>query len=326
MKRLRRVALPMHITMAGLLMAVSTTATALPAPPAPPAATAPLAVQNSTAPAAATALPAPDTPAALETPSALPVDPAVALSTEETAVAATGTAVAPIAPVQADSDGTSRSGRTVYEKFRTGLTAGHCDSSNNARWRNHFSSAPERLAATNSQVMPVFAHVVEALREARLPSEYALIPFVESEYRPQARSKAGPAGLWQFIASTARSLKLTVGKGIDARMSPIESTRAAVQYLATLHKRFGGNWRLAVMAYNAGENRVHGELRRSGRSVQDAGPQHLAGLPSHTRSYVEKLHALSCMMHRAGDREEWIRSLDRPVRAIGSTAAVGQKG
>ena len=209
----------------------------------------------------------------------------------------------------------------MYEEFRTGLTTNHCDSDKPSRWKTHFSSAPERLAAANSQVMPVFAHVVEALREARLPTEYALIPFVESEYRPQARSSAGPAGLWQFIASTARSLSLTVGKGVDARMSPVESTRAAVKYLAELHQRFNGNWRLAVMAYNAGENRVAKELRRSGRNASEAAPQHLSGLPTHTYSYVEKLHALSCLMNRAGEREDWIRAIDRPVRSIGAAQA-----
>ena len=51
--------------------------------------------------------------------------------------------------------------------------------------------------------------------------------------------------------------------GYDGRLSPVDSTRAAVRYLKTLHGMFAGDWRLAVMAYNAGEYRVFGALRRS---------------------------------------------------------------
>lgn len=207
-------------------------------------------------------------------------------------------------------------GREIYSRFREGLADPACNPERRSRWRQHFAAAPKRLAARNENVLPLFAHVVDALRAARLPTEYALIPFIESGYRPQARSKAGPAGLWQIIAPTARRLSVPIGNGVDGRMSPVESTRAAVSYLASLHKRFGGNWRLAAMAYNSGENRVLAALRRSGRRAQDAEPAHLAGLPAITRSYVDKLDALSCVMDDADDREDWLRSIDRPVRPL----------
>ena len=306
MKPTRHVALSTALLLTCGVLAAPTESSAAPAPAIATVASAELRAMPTPPAEPQVLTPGPATPAAL---------------TADSAVA--GEAVAP-PPVEAVSDTESgrkgdTTGRDVYEDFRTGLSASHC-TDKPSRWKTHFSSAPERLAATNSQVMPVFAHVVEALREARLPTEYALIPFVESEYRPQARSASGPAGLWQFIASTARNFSLTVSKGVDSRMSPVESTRAAVKYLSELHQRFNGNWRLAVMAYNAGENRVASELRRSGRSAADAGPQHLAGLPTTTHNYVEKLHALSCLMNRAGEREEWMRSLDRPVRSIGATA------
>lgn len=204
-------------------------------------------------------------------------------------------------------------GREIYNRFREGLADPACNTPRPSRWRQHFAAAPKRLAARNENVLPLFAHVVDAVRAARLPTEYALIPFIESGYRPQARSKAGPAGLWQIIAPTARTLSLPVGKGVDGRMSPVDSTRAAVRYLATLHRRFSGNWRLAAMAYNTGENRVLAALRRSGQRAQDAEPGKLPGLSATTRSYVEKLNALSCEMNDADNREEWLRAIDRPV-------------
>jgi membrane-bound lytic murein transglycosylase D len=101
--------------------------------------------------------------------------------------------------------------------------------------------------------------------------------------------------------------------GYDGRLSPVDSTRAAVRYLKTLHGMFAGDWRLAVMAYNAGEYRVFGALRRSGQVARDADPEKLTSLSGITRAYVRKLHALSCLLDRADDTEAWMQSLDRQV-------------
>src|SRR5690606_22656477 len=81
-----------------------------------------------------------------------------------------------------------------------------------ARYQAHCRHAPSRLADPDSDVLPLFGYVVEALREAHLPTEYALIPFVESGYAPGARNAAGPAGLWQFITQTARDQGVPVHK------------------------------------------------------------------------------------------------------------------
>jgi membrane-bound lytic murein transglycosylase D len=86
-----------------------------------------------------------------------------------------------------------------------------------------------------------------------------------------------------------------------------------VRYLKTLHGMFAGDWRLAVMAYNAGEYRVLGALKRSGQTARDAKPEALVGLSPITQAYVRKLHALSCLLEQADDREEWLHALDRPV-------------
>lgn len=155
--------------------------------------------------------------------------------------------------------------------------------------------------------------MVEALREAHLPTEYALIPFVESGYKPGARSPGGPVGLWQFIALTARNHKVPVRPGYDGRLSPVASTRAAVRYLKTLHGMFAGDWRLASMAFNAGEYRILGALRRAGMAPASADPDRLPGLSGITYAYPRKMHAISCLLQEAGDREAWLQALDRPV-------------
>ena len=207
-----------------------------------------------------------------------------------------------------------RNGRQIYESFRAGLAEPECNAAaTSVRWKKHFSQAPVRLARANDDLLPLFGYVVDALRAADLPTEFALIPFVESGYKPGARSASGPAGLWQFIGITARNHGVAMRKGYDGRLSPVESTQAAVRYLKTLNGMFGGDWRLAVMAYNAGEYRILQSMRRAGMNAQNAKPAELPGLSGITYAYVEKLHALACIFQLADDREEWMRTLDRPV-------------
>ena len=62
--------------------------------------------------------------------------------------------------------------------------------------------------------------------------------------------------MWQFIGTTARNHEVPMRSGYEGRLSPVDSTQAAVRYLKTLHGMFGGDWRLAVMGYNAGEYRI----------------------------------------------------------------------
>jgi membrane-bound lytic murein transglycosylase D len=123
-----------------------------------------------------------------------------------------------------------------------------------------------------------------------------------------------------MIAITARNHKVPIRAGYDGRLSPVDSTAAAVRYLKTLHGMFAGDWRLAVMAYNAGEYRVMGALKRAGQVARSATPESLPGLSPITHAYVRKLHALSCLLEQADDREEWLQSIDRPVPRLQAVA------
>lgn len=243
------------------------------------------------------------------------------------ALAAEAPAAKTTAAAQAgEAAGPTRNGRDIYQRFRDGLADPSCEPGASTRWRQHFAAAPKRLARSDDDLLPLFGYVVDALREAHLPTEYALIPFVESGYRPGARSAAGPAGLWQMIALTARNHRVPIREGYDGRLSPVDSTQAAVRYLKTLHGMFGGDWRLAVMAYNAGEYRILNALKRSGQTAANARPDQLAGLSDITQAYVRKLHALSCLMEQADDREEWLKALDRPVPHLQAVTVPSEVG
>lgn len=220
------------------------------------------------------------------------------------------------------ADGDTRSGREVYERFRAGLAEPTCPAQGGGRFAKQYAHTPRQLAERDD-TLATFAHVVDSMRAAHLPTEFALIPFVESGYKPTARSPAGPAGLWQFIGSTARNHKVPMRPGYDGRMSPVHSTKAAVRYLKTLHGMFGGNWRLAAMAYNVGEGRIFSALKRTGQSARTAKPESLAGLPDITRVYDDKLHAISCVIAQADDQPKWLAALDRPVRRLAPIANSG---
>ncbi|MDR1075938.1 MAG: transglycosylase SLT domain-containing protein [Xanthomonadaceae bacterium] len=207
-----------------------------------------------------------------------------------------------------------RSGWEIYQSFYDGLAEPACNTeASNERWERHFASASRRMSNPDSNVLPLFGYVVDQLRANGLPTEYALIPFVESEYRPNANSRSGPAGMWQFITTTARNHRIQIGQGYDGRLSPVESTNAAISYLNKLHEMFGGDWRLAAMGYNVGEYRVLQSMRQAGITVADAHPMELPNIPQITRNYVEKLHALTCVIENASKRPEWRAMLDRPV-------------
>lgn len=233
------------------------------------------------------------------------------------ATTSTGTVPAPAMATPAaigtpEIDPTTRNGHDIYRSFREGLATPGCPADISSRWSRHFAAAPRKLAHRDD-TLALFGYVVQEVRKASLPTEYALIPFVESGYKPDARSSLGPAGMWQLITTTARAHDVPIRDGFDGRLSPVESTRAAVRYLKTLHGMFAGDWRLAVMAYNAGEYRIFDALERGGQVARDARPQELPGLPDLTHAYVRKLQALSCLMQQADTREQWRAAIDRPV-------------
>ena len=278
--------------------------------------TAPVPATPAAAPPGAASMAQATTPAT--TPAAAP---AVAAPEQPPSAEATGVAAAAAAAAAANAE-PGGNGLAVLDAFIDGLAEPGCDNAE-PRWLRQFAHAVDQVGDPDGDTLALFAHVVHSLRQAGLPTEYALIPFVESGYRPGARSKAGPAGMWQFIAVTARDHGVRVSPGYDERLSPASSTRAAVAYLDGLYGRFDDNWRLALMAYNAGEFRVKRALARSGAGAATGTPASVPGLSPVTYAYVEKLHALACLLEEASERPTWRARLDRPVLSLRAQSLEG---
>ena len=158
------------------------------------------------------------------------------------------------------------------------------------RYTAEFSRSPvrvQRLADRSSQYLYM---VVNELNKRRMPTELALLPFVESAYRNQAYSHAGAAGMWQFIPSTGRRYGLRQTRSYDARLDPYQATRAALDYLQRLNREFRGDWLLSLAAYNAGEYRVHREIAKN-RARGRRTDYWSLDLPRETKQYVPRLLA-----------------------------------
>jgi soluble lytic murein transglycosylase-like protein len=128
------------------------------------------------------------------------------------------------------------------------------------------------------------------LAEERVPLELLSVAYVESGFNPMALSPKGARGIWQFMPATARRYGLAVEGDVDHRTHPEHATRAAARYLRDLFGMFG-DWKLALAAYNAGEGRVQGIIRRTG--IRDFDEMSRRGLlPAETRAYVPSVLAI----------------------------------
>lgn len=134
----------------------------------------------------------------------------------------------------------------------------------------------------------------QALDKYDMPLELKYLAVVESALNPTARSRAGAAGLWQFMYATGKLNGLQVNSYVDERHDPIKSTEAACKYLTTLYGIFN-DWNLALAAYNSGPGNVNKAIRRSGGKTNywEIRPF----LPRETAGYVPAFIAVNYIMN-----------------------------
>ncbi|MEX8519064.1 MAG: transglycosylase SLT domain-containing protein [Leptothrix sp. (in: b-proteobacteria)] len=156
------------------------------------------------------------------------------------------------------------------------------------RW---YASRPDYVQRMTDRGSRYLFHITEEVHKRHMPTELALLPFIESAFNPQANSVAKASGMWQFIPSTGRDFALKQNVFRDDRRDVLASTRAALDYLGKLHDMFGGDWQLALAAYNWGEGNVRKAITRNQRIGRPTDYESLA-MPIETRNYLPKLQAV----------------------------------
>ena len=215
---------------------------------------------QSSAPVPVEVPPVAAAPAASAPVAAAPVAAApIGVTAPETAASVPAADAAPapavVDPLRPDvridpNDATAR--MDLWTRVRRGFAMSDLDTTLVRKSEQWYASRPDYVARMTERSSRYLFHIVEEVERRGLPTELALLPFIESAFNPEAMSTAKASGMWQFIPSTGRHFELTQNIFRDDRRDVLASTRAALDYLQKLYAMFG-DWHLALAAYNWGK-------------------------------------------------------------------------
>lgn len=199
-------------------------------------------------------------------------------------------------PMESTSQSVLPESRTVWQRLGARQVMDDCNyRSQVLHWAARYTANPARFASNIKRAMPFLLVVTDEIERLDLPGEFAMLPYVESHYRPLPGKGSRPAGMWQIMPVTARGSGLIVTPQYDGRLDVLESTRVALGLIARYGNEFG-DWRLADMAFNAGEYRVK---RLIGDADTRAWPAKQFAKLKFSRTsheHLDKLLALSCVI------------------------------
>ncbi len=178
----------------------------------------------------------------------------------------------------------------IWQRVRAGFGMARLDSPLVAKHEQWFVNNPEFMTAMMDRAGMYLYYIVDEVEKRGMPMEIALLPAIESAFKPYAYSRAKAAGLWQFIPSTGRLYGLKANWWYDGRRDVAAATRAALDYLEKLRDDFDGDWHLALAAYNAGEGKVSRMIEYNRRRGLPTAYEHL-NLRPETKNYVPRLLA-----------------------------------
>ena len=187
---------------------------------------------------------------------------------------------------------------SLWDRIRAGFAMPDLDTSLVAEKERFYLQRPDYLQRMFSRGSRYLYHIVEEIEKRGMPTELALLPFVESAMNPVALSSAQAAGLWQFIPSTGKQYNLQQDWWVDNRRDVVKSTQAALEYLQKIYEMHGNDWFLALASYNWGEGAVGRAVKRN--QARKMPTDYLSlNMPAETRHYVPKLIALKNILMRA---------------------------
>lgn len=183
----------------------------------------------------------------------------------------------------------------IWSRLRTGFAIKPLDSTQVDREIKWFAANPEYMQRMMERARLYLYYIADEVEKRGMPMEIALLPAIESAYKPNAYSRARAVGLWQFMPATGRLYGLKANWWYEGRRDVQASTKAALDYLEKLYNDFDGDWHLALAAYNAGEGKVGRMMEYNRRKGKSTDYQYLK-LKRETQHYVPKLLAMASIV------------------------------
>ncbi|MEQ1637072.1 MAG: transglycosylase SLT domain-containing protein [Methylococcales bacterium] len=166
---------------------------------------------------------------------------------------------------------------------------------------NWFLDHPDYIARVQQRAEPFLYQIINEIESQNIPGEMALLPIVESAFKPDAVSSASAAGLWQFMPATGKDFGLKQNWWYDGRNDIYTSTQAAATYLKDLSENFNGDWLLALASYNYGKGNIQKAIDRNALMGEPTDYWSLRSLPQETMHYVPKLLAIAKLFAHADE-------------------------
>lgn len=181
---------------------------------------------------------------------------------------------------------------TIWDRMLSLYALPEIDNARIDREVNWYLRNPEYLTRVQQRAEPYLYFILNELEAKNIPGELALLPAVESAFRPDAMSPAQASGLWQFIPPTGKLYGLKQNSWFDGRRDVIESTQAAATFLKELSEWFNNDWLLALASYNAGKGNIKNAIDRNLDRGQPTDFWSL-DLNNETSAYVPRLLAIA---------------------------------
>ena len=186
----------------------------------------------------------------------------------------------------------SKAHATVWDRLLSLYSLPEIDNARIDREVDFYLKNPDYLSRVQQRAEPYLFFILNEIEAKNIPGELALLPVVESAFRPDAKSPAQASGLWQFIPPTGREYGLEQNSWYDGRRDVVESTQAATTFLKQLSAEFNNDWLLALASYNAGAGNIKHAIDKNISRGQPTDYWSL-DLNSETAAYVPRLLAIA---------------------------------
>jgi membrane-bound lytic murein transglycosylase D len=203
----------------------------------------------------------------------------------------------------------------IWDDLRNSFAMADCDADPGIMlWARRYTQNPDRFESQIAAAAPRLAYVQQVAARHNVAGEFALLPWVESQYRPVSGGKNMPAGMWQIMPATANAMGIRVDKNFDGRMDVPAATDAIMSLLSRYHDDLG-DWRLVDYAFNAGEFGMRRMINAHGTPPAEPVIPRMP-VKAVTREHLVKLLAIACVIREPGRFNVSLPSLPSEQRLV----------